>query len=453
MAPKRSKNQLRREKLKQRKLETVEPTKSTPEDLPKETPIEPAALSIDITDNPLFDQFRSVLDKFTQQEPTTNKPEQSVEPEHEESPLTGTDEEDTDDDSDSDDNAQPVELSKRQLRLQNKISMSTLKSFTNYPQLVELQDRDSHNPYLLISIKTQPNMIPVPINWSSKKDYLSSRKGLEKLPFELPKFIRDTGISAMRNINDDSSMKQKQREKVQPKMGTLDMDYEKLYSAFYKFQTKPRLYPYGEIYEEGKESNDELGQRIASVKPGVISKEMRIALGMATGDDKKDDLNIPPAWITIMKDIGKPPSYRDLIIPGLDIGYRNTGYQDKHSDSSKRKNFHHWGQLDMNIDDDEEEEEESEVEESEEDEVEEVEQITPPKDTNQTSLNDILSGLSTDKPDKPKKLYTVLKEKKSENGDSLTGYTYDLNPEQEKEEETPQTRETHESSDSIPFKF
>ena len=79
----------------------------------------------------------------------------------------------------------------------------------------------------------------------------------------------------MRSIdNNDENLKlrQKQRDKIQPKLGKLDLDYEKLYNAFYKFQTKPRLFPYGEIFEEGKESNDELISKIMKIKPGIISK-------------------------------------------------------------------------------------------------------------------------------------------------------------------------------------
>lgn len=51
----------------------------------------------------------------------------------------------------------------------------------------------------------------------------------------------------------EQTLKQKQRERVQPKMGRLDIDYTKLYNAFFKFQTKPELTRFGEVYYEGKE--------------------------------------------------------------------------------------------------------------------------------------------------------------------------------------------------------
>jgi splicing factor 3B subunit 2 len=86
---------------------------------------------------------------------------------------------------------------------------------------------------------------------------LSSKRGIEKPPFRLPKFIADTGIAEMRDAalekQAEQTLKQKQRERIQPKMGRLDIDYTKLYNAFFKFQTKPELTRFGEVYYEGKE--------------------------------------------------------------------------------------------------------------------------------------------------------------------------------------------------------
>ena len=42
-------------------------------------------------------------------------------------------------------------------------------------------------------------------------------------------------------------MKAKTRERVQPKMGKIDIDYQKLHDAFFKFQTKPPLTDFGEM--------------------------------------------------------------------------------------------------------------------------------------------------------------------------------------------------------------
>ncbi len=48
-------------------------------------------------------------------------------------------------------------------------------------------------------------------------------------------------------------MKSKMREKVRPKLGKIDIDYQKLHDAFFKWQTKPRLTTHGDLYYEGKE--------------------------------------------------------------------------------------------------------------------------------------------------------------------------------------------------------
>ena len=69
--------------------------------------------------------------------------------------------------------------------------------------------------------------------------------------FEITEFIKDTGIMEMRESvkekEDASKLKTKMRERMQPKMGKLDIDYQKLHDAFFRFQTKPRLTQHGEM--------------------------------------------------------------------------------------------------------------------------------------------------------------------------------------------------------------
>lgn len=64
-------------------------------------------------------------------------------------------------------------------------------------------------------------------------------------------FIADTGIATQRDAikekEEGASLKQKTRERVQPKMGKIDIDYQKLHDAFFKFQTKPKMTDYGEM--------------------------------------------------------------------------------------------------------------------------------------------------------------------------------------------------------------
>ena len=58
---------------------------------------------------------------------------------------------------------------------------------------------------------------------------------------------------------ENKKLKSKQREKMQPKMGKLDIDYQVLHDAFFKFQTKPQLTVMGDLYYEGKEYEARVG--------------------------------------------------------------------------------------------------------------------------------------------------------------------------------------------------
>ena len=150
-------------------------------------------------------------------------------------------------------------------------------------------------------------MIPVPSHWGQKRDYLASKRGVAKQPYELPSFIRDTGIQEMRNPYDaqQQSLRQKMRERVQGRLGKLDVDYQKLHDAFFRYQTKPPLSVYGEIYYEGKEFETNFKHK----RPGEISNELKEALNIPPG--------APPPWLINMQRYGPPPSFPNLKIPGL----------------------------------------------------------------------------------------------------------------------------------------
>jgi len=54
----------------------------------------------------------------------------------------------------------------------------------------------------------------------------------------LPSFIEDTGIAKLRDkaqaADAAKTLKQKLRERIQPKMGKIDIDYQTLHDAFFK---------------------------------------------------------------------------------------------------------------------------------------------------------------------------------------------------------------------------
>jgi splicing factor 3B subunit 2 len=200
------------------------------------------------------------------------------------------------------------EMSNKQKKRMLRMKVANLKQSVLRPELVEIHDPNSMEPELLIFLKGYRNAVPVPQHWSQKRKYLQGKRGFVKPPFALPKFIEDTGIAQIRNAQltqDDQSAKQKQREKMQPKMGRLNLDYQVLHDAFFKFQTKPRMTKHGELYYEGKEFE----VKLVNKRPGQFSDELKIALGMRE--------NTPPPWLVNMQRFGPPPSYPGLRIPGL----------------------------------------------------------------------------------------------------------------------------------------
>ena len=62
------------------------------------------------------------------------------------------------------------------------------------------------------------------------------------------------------------------RDRMQPKMGRVDIDYQVLHDAFFKYQTKPKLTILGDLYFEGKEFEVQLKAKV----PGHLSDELKV---------------------------------------------------------------------------------------------------------------------------------------------------------------------------------
>lgn len=107
------------------------------------------------------------------------------------------------------------------------------------------------------------------------------------------------------NVNGAAMIHQRMRERMKPKMGKMDIDYNVLHDAFFKYQTKPKMNLTGDIYYEGKESD----VRAKHFKPGKLSEALREALGISE--------LAPPPWLINMQRYGAPPSYPNLKIPGI----------------------------------------------------------------------------------------------------------------------------------------
>ncbi|GBF91105.1 splicing factor 3B subunit 2 [Raphidocelis subcapitata] len=235
-------------------------------------------------------------------------------------------------DADSDDDAAAAgadggpRLTKKQRKALQLARIAELKQATARPDVVEVWDVTAPDPHLLVFLKACRNTVPVPRHWSQKRKYLQGKRGLEKPPFKLPEFIEATGISEMRQAyrekEDSKQLKQKQRDRMSAKTGKMDIDYAVLHDAFFRHQTRPKLTPLGELYYEGKEFE----AAVEGVRPGVLSPELREALGMAG--------TTPPPWLINMQRYGPPPSYPNLRIPGLnapippggEFGYQPGGW-------------------------------------------------------------------------------------------------------------------------------
>ena len=89
-------------------------------------------------------------------------------------------------------------MSKRKLKKLNRLSVAELKQLVTRPDVVEMHDVTAKDPGLLVHLKSIRNTVPVPRHWCFKRKYLQGKRGIEKPPFDLPEFIKKTGIMEMR---------------------------------------------------------------------------------------------------------------------------------------------------------------------------------------------------------------------------------------------------------------
>ncbi|KAK4337163.1 hypothetical protein RND71_043479 [Anisodus tanguticus] len=356
---------------------------------------------------------------------------------------------------DDDEEEGEAKISKRKLKQLTRFSVSDLKQKVKHPELVEMHDVTSKDPVTLLLLKSTRNTVPVPRHWCYKRKYLQGKRGFEKPPFRLPEFIKRTGIMEMREAlqekEDAKSLKAKMKEKIRPKMGKIDIDYQKLHDAFFKWQTKPKMNIHGDLYYEGKEFETRLKEK----KPGDLSTELRVALGMPTGNNSN---KCPPPWLIAMQRYGPPPSYPNLKIAGLNapipdgcsFGYHAGGWGKPPVDEFGRPLYGDvfgttqtndndliidtidsvlWGEIESEEEEEEDDDEEEDIEAEEIKEVEETGLITPAEGlVTPSGIASIPAGLETpdiielrkrkieaemDSSENPQ-LYQVLQEKKTD---------------------------------------
>ncbi|XP_008204855.1 splicing factor 3B subunit 2 [Nasonia vitripennis] len=357
-------------------------------------------------------------------------------------------------------------ISKRKMKKLTRLSVAELKQLVARPDVVEGHDVTARDPKLLVQLKAHRNTVPVPRHWCFKRKYLQGKRGIEKPPFDLPAFIKSTGITEMRaslqEKDESKTLKAKMRERARPKLGKIDIDYQKLHDAFFKWQTKPRMTIHGDLYYEGKEFETRLKEK----KPGDLTDELRTALGMPIGPSCN---KVPPPWLIAMQRYGPPPSYPNLKIPGLNapipegcaFGYHAGGWGKPPVDETGRPLYGDvfgvartaggdnlddevdkgmWGEPESESsgDEDEEEEEEEEDEEGKED---ATGLVTPGAEglITPSGITSIPAGLETPETIELRKrkiesemeggdtpaLFTVLQERRTENlGSSMMGSTH-----------------------------
>ncbi|GJE96899.1 DUF382-domain-containing protein [Phanerochaete sordida] len=404
----KSKNQLRRLKAKQKKAEqSVTPTPETNGNVKEEVKEEDEDVPMNVeyvseqleVKGTALEAFSDVFARF---QPPPESATQTRDGERAKGEIIYSDD-DMESEGDSD-TEEKKPLSKKKARKMNRLTVAELKQLVKKPEVVEWTDVTAADPRILLHLKSYRNTVPIPAHWSAKRDYLQGKRGIEKPPFQLPSYIADTGIATMRDAVKEKeanmSLKAKTRERVQPKMGKVDIDYQKLHDAFFKHMTKPNVTGFGEMYYEGKEFETQLKHK----RPGELSPELVEALSIPP--------LAPPPWLISMQRFGPPPSYPTLRIPGLNApipegaqwGFHPGGWGKPPLDEYNRPLYGDvFGVLPKTSDADqggepvdrapwgELEPEEEEEEESDEEESEEEEEAEPaPQDGMQTP-----SGLET----------------------------------------------------------
>lgn len=321
-------NQKKRDRKKKKKEEKeAQPVKTEPKKTLQNHLLEHAGVEVVYVtqepdfNNPNYFQFKKIFENFKiaeevaeiKPEPETFPLKSNKEKAIEKTKGFGEDSSDEEDEKNVDDDGKE-KLSKKKLRRMNRLSVAELKQLVARPDVVEMHDVTAQDPRLLVHLKATRNSVPVPRHWCFKRKYLQGKRGFEKPPFQLPECIKNTGITEMRQAlqdkEDQRTMKTKMREKVRPKLGKIDIDYQKLHDAFFRYQTKPRMTIHGDLYYEGKEFETRLKEK----KPGDLSDDLRNALGMPA---QASGQKVPPPWLIAMQRYGPPPSYPNLKIPGL----------------------------------------------------------------------------------------------------------------------------------------
>nr|BAS01671.1 splicing factor 3bA [Lotharella vacuolata] len=161
---------------------------------------------------------------------------------------------------------------KIKIKMENKFIL--LKKIANRPDKIGIHDTRSKFCFSLVNIKDMQKSIDVPILWKTKKKFLIGNKGNENSNIFLKYYV---------NINSKIKKGFKNFKNI------LELiDKEVVFKTYLKF---------GEYFYEGKN----LEKNLEKYRPGVLSENLREALGISTYSN--------PPWILNFKKFGLPPSY------------------------------------------------------------------------------------------------------------------------------------------------
>ncbi|EQB61431.1 splicing factor 3b [Vairimorpha apis BRL 01] len=178
-----------------------------------------------------------------------------------------------------------------------------LKKIVPFPELLDIEDLKCEDIIKYNKLKSMYKGVHVIKRWKHKNIFPLNYKQKE---YEIPASIIDTGLDLLRfNIYEYKKIqtdKEKFIQKIFPKPGKSCINPSKLYDCIYKSNNYTTL-KYGHVFDFTWECEK------TRFVPGQLTDELKKALGMTEFS--------PPPWLFKMQEIGLPPAYQDLKIPGV----------------------------------------------------------------------------------------------------------------------------------------
>merc|ERR1712032_1486466 len=131
-------------------------------------------------------------------------------------------------------------LSKRKNRVASRPSLVSSKQLSLKAEEVFSFDTTAEDPHTLLYLKSVFDSWEVPTNWDRRRCKTMTSCDPSAL-FVLPSFLLSTGVSAIRNhgLYDIDNTSHPGRNRIRPKSSRIQLNYDVLRDAFFKYQSKP----------------------------------------------------------------------------------------------------------------------------------------------------------------------------------------------------------------------